>query len=93
MANPNYYQPDPQLDLVLERVVDVPRELVWTTWTTPERRKPWQIKNMKMNQVVHFEMPAGEQKCMADFYTCAFGWQTKQLDSEITRTDLCWGSV
>lgn len=32
---------DPALDLVLERVVDVPPELVWTAWTTPEHLKKW----------------------------------------------------
>ena len=32
---------DPRLDLVLERVVDVPRELVWTAWTRPEHLKKW----------------------------------------------------
>ena len=34
-------KPDPKLDLVLERVVDVPRELVWKAWTTPEHLKHW----------------------------------------------------
>ena len=34
-------KPDPKLDLVLERVVDVPRELVWAAWTTPEHLKKW----------------------------------------------------
>jgi uncharacterized protein YndB with AHSA1/START domain len=34
-------KPDPKLDLVLERVVDVPRELVWRAWTTPEHLLPW----------------------------------------------------
>ena len=34
-------QIDPKLDLVLERVVDVPRELVWAAWTTPEHLKKW----------------------------------------------------
>ena len=34
-------QLDPRLDLVLERVVDVPRELVWGAWTIPERVKKW----------------------------------------------------
>ncbi len=34
-------QIDPTLDLVLERVVDVPRELVWAAWTTPEHVKKW----------------------------------------------------
>ncbi len=32
---------DPKLDLVLERVVDVPRELVWKAWTRPEHLKIW----------------------------------------------------
>jgi uncharacterized protein YndB with AHSA1/START domain len=38
MANPN---PDLQLDLVLERIVEVPRELVWKAWTMPEHLKKW----------------------------------------------------
>ena len=38
---------------------------------------------MKMNPVVHFEMPAVDRKRMADFYTRAFGWQTQQLGPEM----------
>jgi uncharacterized protein YndB with AHSA1/START domain len=34
-------KPDPKLDLVLERVVDVPRELVWAAWTRPEHVRKW----------------------------------------------------
>lgn len=34
-------KPDPKLDLVLERVVDVPRELVWAAWTRPEHLRKW----------------------------------------------------
>ena len=33
--------PDPKLDLVLERVVDVPPSMVWAAWTTPEYLKKW----------------------------------------------------
>ena len=33
--------PDPKLDLVLERTVDVPPELVWKAWTTPEHICKW----------------------------------------------------
>ncbi len=36
-----FSQPDPELDLVFERVVDVPREVIWTAWTTPEHLKKW----------------------------------------------------
>lgn len=32
---------DPNLDLVLERTVDVPVDLVWAAWTQPERLKQW----------------------------------------------------
>jgi uncharacterized protein YndB with AHSA1/START domain len=35
------YTADPALDLVLERDVDVPPELVWKAWTTPELLKQW----------------------------------------------------
>jgi uncharacterized protein YndB with AHSA1/START domain len=32
---------DPKLDLVLERVIDVPIDLVWRAWTEPEHLKQW----------------------------------------------------
>lgn len=32
---------DPELDLVLERVVEVPPELVWKAWTRPEHLVKW----------------------------------------------------
>jgi uncharacterized protein YndB with AHSA1/START domain len=32
---------NPELDLMLECVIDVPRELVWQAWTTPEKLMPW----------------------------------------------------
>lgn len=38
---------------------------------------------MKMNPVVHFEMPAEDRKRMAGFYTKAFGWKTEQLGKEM----------
>jgi uncharacterized protein len=38
---------------------------------------------MKMNPVVHFEMPAEDRKRMADFYTKAFGWKTQQLGEDM----------
>lgn len=34
-------QINPELDLVLERVVDVRPELVWRAWTEPEHLKRW----------------------------------------------------
>jgi uncharacterized protein YndB with AHSA1/START domain len=35
------HQPDPQLDLVLERTIDIPPEMIWAAWTTPEHLKHW----------------------------------------------------
>ncbi|MPZ20765.1 MAG: polyketide cyclase [Luteitalea sp.] len=41
VTRPTPYEPNPKLDLVLERIVDVPRELVWAAWTTPDHIKKW----------------------------------------------------
>ena len=38
---------------------------------------------MKMNSVVHFEMPTKDRKRMADFYSKVFGWQTQMLGPEM----------
>lgn len=35
------YVPNPKLDLVLTREIDVPRRLVWEAWTTPDLLKQW----------------------------------------------------
>ncbi len=35
------HQPDPKLDLVFDRMVDIPREMIWAAWTTPEHLKHW----------------------------------------------------
>jgi uncharacterized protein YndB with AHSA1/START domain len=41
MTRPRPWQPDPRLDLVLERVIDVPPNLVWMAWTKPEHVSKW----------------------------------------------------
>lgn len=41
MTHSKRHQPHPSLDLVLERVIDVPRERVWAAWTKPEQIKKW----------------------------------------------------
>jgi len=38
---------------------------------------------MKMNSVVHFEMPAEDKARMRKFYESAFGWKTNQLGKEM----------
>ena len=46
---------NPKLDLVLERVVDVPPALVWEAWTKPEHLrhwftpKPWTVKHCEVD--------------------------------------------
>jgi len=41
MAPSPTFNSDPRLDLVLERAIDVPRELVWAAWTVPKHLMPW----------------------------------------------------
>ena len=41
MSGSIIHKPDPKLDLMFERFVDVPRELVWMAWTKPEHLKKW----------------------------------------------------
>ena len=36
-----------------------------------------------MDPVVHFEMPADDQKRAGEFYSRVFGWQTNQLGEEM----------
>ena len=38
--NPTY-QPNAKLDLTFERIVNVPKELVWRAWTQPQLIKQW----------------------------------------------------
>lgn len=38
---------------------------------------------MKMNPVVHFEIPAEDRKRIADFYSKAFGWKTQMLGPDM----------
>lgn len=38
---------------------------------------------MKMNPVVHFEMPAKDKKRVKKFYENAFGWKMTQLGKEM----------
>jgi hypothetical protein len=40
----------------------------------------------KMDPVVHFEMPAADQKRMSKFYSTVFGWQSQQMDDYVVVT-------
>lgn len=41
MNKTSYFDINPILDLVLEREIDVPVDLVWRAWTQPEHVKQW----------------------------------------------------
>ena len=41
MSLPKPFTYNPELDLMFERIVDVPRELVWKCWTEPEHLVKW----------------------------------------------------
>jgi hypothetical protein len=41
------------------------------------------MKGMKMNPVVHFEMPARDNGRVSKFYAAVFGWKTQQLGPEM----------
>lgn len=41
MTSAQAIQPDPTLDLVLQREIDVPPDLVWEVWTKPEHLVHW----------------------------------------------------
>jgi uncharacterized protein YndB with AHSA1/START domain len=41
MSTPYPFEFDPDLDLLLERTVDIPPEWVWQAWTQPELLMPW----------------------------------------------------
>ena len=41
MTPPPSFKPNPKLDLVLERVIHVPTDLVWAAWTQPQHIKKW----------------------------------------------------
>ncbi len=55
MSNTTPWEIDPALDLVLEREIDVPRELVWKAWTEPQHLmqwfcpKPWSVSHCEMD--------------------------------------------
>jgi len=55
MTDPVQFKCDPKRDLLLERVVDVPCERVWSAWTTPEHLikwftpKPWQTVDCEID--------------------------------------------
>jgi uncharacterized protein YndB with AHSA1/START domain len=41
MKEPMIHVANPSLDLLIERVIDVPKEQVWAAWTTPELLMQW----------------------------------------------------
>lgn len=65
MSGSSSWKPDPKLDLVLERVVDVPPERVWAAWTRPEHiphwfaPRPWSVSDCEIDL-----RPGGVFRCV-----------------------------
>jgi uncharacterized protein YndB with AHSA1/START domain len=53
------YVHDPSLDLVMERIVDVPPDLVWLAWTSPEHLKQWFCPRPWMTTVCDIDLRPG----------------------------------
>lgn len=56
MTNP---EPDPQLDLALERIIRAPRSAVWRAWTDPERLAQWWIPAPFVTRVEQLDVRPG----------------------------------
>jgi uncharacterized protein YndB with AHSA1/START domain len=41
MTDSNVYSLNSKLDLTFERIVDVPKDVIWKAWTMPEHLKKW----------------------------------------------------
>lgn len=50
---------NPELDLVIERVIKAPRDVVWRAWTTPDQLEQWWIPAPTTCRVERFEPHAG----------------------------------
>jgi uncharacterized protein YndB with AHSA1/START domain len=73
MTAASMFKPDSRLDLVLDRVVDAPVDLLWEAWTTPAHLKhwfvpkPWTITHcevdLRLGGKFHFVMrsPEGQE--------------------------------
>ena len=66
MTRANIHRPDPSLDLYFERVVDVPRSLVWKAWTTPEMLKRTKYTAL----VIHGDADARKRHEALGFHDC-----------------------
>ena len=55
------YELNPKLDLVLERVVDVPLELVWKAWTDPEELIKWFVPRPWTTAACEIDLRPGGQ--------------------------------
>ncbi|MFF0270084.1 SRPBCC domain-containing protein [Kribbella sp. NPDC004536] len=50
---------DPELDLVVERIIRAPRAKVWDAWTDPEKFAQWWVPAPAVCRVVRFEPRPG----------------------------------
>ena len=77
---------NPKLDLVLERTVDVPRELVWAAWTKPEHIVKWFTPAPWVTTHCEIDLRPGYRPSEKPFFTAVIALEKQGKGTRYTAT-------